>query len=71
MDDGERNRLVRGMAALYRAAVLDVLINRCRWSAEAAAGVADDVEASVRARAAEPLAGAEAPRRSRRPRAHP
>lgn len=45
-----RRALVRGLAALYRAAVLDVLMNRYRWSAETATRAADDVEAAVRAR---------------------
>ena len=48
----ERVALVRGLAALYRAAVLEVLMNRRRWSSEAAVHVADEVEAAVRASAA-------------------
>ena len=44
--------LIRGMEALYRAAVLDVMMNRYRWSAEAADRVAGEVTETVRRRAA-------------------
>jgi hypothetical protein len=53
-EEQNRNALVRGLAAIYRAAVLDVLMNRYRWSAETAARAADDIETAVRARAGQP-----------------
>jgi hypothetical protein len=53
--DPARAALVRGLAVLYRAAVLEVLMTRYRWSAETAARAADDIErAVIRARAAPP-----------------
>ena len=44
--------LIRGMEVLYRAAVLEVMMNRYRWTAEAADRVAGEVTETVRRRAA-------------------
>ncbi len=60
----ETAALVRGMDALYRAAVLEVMMHRYRWTAEAADRVAGEVADAVRRRAGRAQAVEPAPRRS-------
>lgn len=48
MDSQQQATLIRGVEALYRASLLEVMMTRYRWTAEAAERLSGEVAATVR-----------------------